>query len=279
MRPLAPLITTAAFAILFSGISQAGGPFGLFDGHGHGCDSAGCDAGCCDSDSCQAECDSCCDSGCSDRGCDGCSVSDLFGCLGSSDCNPCGPQNYVSLLGGWNKIGGYQGQQLAPPVLSGTFSDGWSIGGAMGRRVHRSFRLEMEFAFRSNTADQWAVGPAVQDWSGHLFTYTGMANVFYDFNQFTVVGIKPYVGTGIGLAIFDGEFQTLASTIEIDGAAFAYQFIVGASKSVSQNVDFFVEYRYFATSDLDVVNDGTGTVIDNYDPEVDNVFVGLRFWR
>ncbi len=266
------LFVTAVVAIALCGQSHAGRPFGLFASCESDCDWAACD---------ESPCDRVCSN--SDLESFGCDSRPDRSCCGparrSGDGNACCCGRYCSIFGGWNLLDDYNGEQAAPPTLRGTFSDGWAIGGAIGRRINRAIRAELELTFRSNTGDQWMVGGAAGNWSGHVFSYSGMANVYHDFDRFNVAGIRPYVGAGIGLAIVDGDLETAATSIDIDGAAFAYQFIVGGSKSLNRSVDLFAEYRYFGTSNLDVVNAGTGALIDRDNPAVDNILFGLRVMR
>ena len=166
-----------------------------------------------------------------------------------------------------------------PPPLRGTFSDGWAIAMAKGRRINESLRAEVEFGFRSNTADQWSVSGVTNDFSGHLYAYTGTVNLIKDLEVCQVAGITPYAGAGLGLAILYGDFSTPATEIIVDDAAFAYQFMIGGSRQINSSVELFAEYRYFATTTIDVKNGPTDTVIDQNDPEFQNVFFGLRFYR
>ena len=143
-------------------------------------------------------------------------------------------------------------------------------------------RAEGEFSFRSNTADEWSVNGATGDYSGHIFSYSSMFNLYRDFQRAEVAGFTPYVGAGIGLAILDGEFTTNMTDIEIDDEVLAYQFMLGATKSINRSVDLFTEYRFYSTSEVDVTNVGVSPSVllgSGYTPEIHNVFVGLRFNR
>jgi OOP family OmpA-OmpF porin len=95
------------------------------------------------------------------------------------------------------------------------------------------------------------------------------------------MGWTPYAGAGIGIAFLDGNFQTAVLDLEIDDQEFAYQFMAGGSKSLSSSVDLFLEYRYFATTEFDLVNNTPVPPIqfgeDAY--EANNLFVGFRFYR
>ncbi|TWU33279.1 outer membrane protein [Novipirellula artificiosorum] len=246
---------TALVAVSLSPAVQAAGPFGLFD-HG-GCDSA-CEVECgCEAIGCDSNCDVACDSVC---------------CGSQSSCG------YVSLFGGWNFLHDYTGESGNFDIIGG-FSDGWAIGGALGRRIGNGFRAELEFAFRSNTADTFVAprGRVAGEWSGHSFAYSGMGNVYYDVCDLQVAGITPYIGGGIGLAVVDADFESLGLPIEIQDAAFAYQAIVGATKQLNRSVDLFAEYRYVGTTDITAEPQGFEPV--DASTELENVFFGIRLNR
>ena len=175
----------------------------------------------------------------------------------------------------------YAGNEGGPPLTSGTFSDGWAIGAAAGRRINRAVRTELEFSFRSNTGDLWTVNGATAPWSGHIFGYSGMANLYHDFDCSWMNSARPYIGAGIGLMLVDGDFRTNMTKVEIEDEALAYQFMAGVSKNVQPGVDLFTEYRFFATTNVDVVNAGVipSVLLDREEVEQENVLFGIRFTR
>lgn len=262
--------------------ASAGGPFGLFSDR-HCCDST-CDA-CCGVAG--GDCDSVCDSGCDTCGCGDHQVASHA--LGNLFRRDCCTGTYCSLMGGWNSINDYNGDDsefpIPPPtpaIRRGTFNDGWTIGAAHGRRFNRAVRGELEFAFRSNTASEWFVnGAPAGAWSGHFYSYSIMANLYHDFANCSVMGWTPYAGAGVGIAFLDGNFQTAALDLEIDDQEFAYQFMAGGSRSLTSSVDLFLEYRYFATTDFDLVNNTPVPPVefgeDAY--EANNLFFGFRLYR
>ena len=221
-------------SITFSSSLFAGGPFGLFEG----CNKA-CDLGC--ASSCASGCDSGYDSG---------------GCLGGGGCG-----SYVSLFGGFNQL-----DDLSEAPLRIEFNDGLALGGSIGRQLSHGFRGELEASIRTNTGDIATDGMATIDASGHFITYAGMANLYYDIRQLSTLGVTPYVGAGLGLAIVDGELNVGAVNSKLNTEDFAYQFIVGGSKQIRSGVAAFSEYRNF-------------NVESNPDLEMDTFIFGLRFDR
>lgn len=123
---------------------------------------------------------------------------------------------------------------ITPPQLRGSFSDGFGV--ATGREFTTDFPAELEYSFRSNASDRWWVNGAGTDWTDTLNTSAFMTNVYYDFQKRDFHNIVPYVGTGIGVVIADGDFSTPAIDLSIKDEAFAYQFIAGASKQMSRSM-------------------------------------------
>lgn len=178
-----------------------------------------------------------------------------MGCLSGG----CG--SYISLFGGWNELDSISGDGVRID-----FNDGIALGGAIGRQLGNNFRGELESSVRTNTFDSATVGAATADVSGHLYTYAGMANLYYDLNQFQMLGITPYAGAGLGVAFVDGDAEIAGSSTKLDDEDFAYQFIVGGSMQLRRGVAGFSEYRNFNV---------------DLDPELnmDTFTFGLRFDR
>lgn len=184
---------------------------------------------------------------------------------------------------GWSQLDPYRGESpIVPnPPLEGHFHDGYQLGGAIGRHLGNGVRGELESAFRSNSASDWNVNGVPQNWDGDLHSYFFMANIIRDLHDCQFAGLTPYVGGGIGLAIFDGDFDTGALTLEIEDEAFAYQGILGLTRRLSQMADGFVEYRYVGTTDVTLNRTVPGPVLafGDYGAEFHNVLVGLRIYR
>lgn len=241
--------------------------------------------GCCDPWACESNCDFGCANSCN---CDACEQRCDLPCLLCASLNrdecccprPCG---YWSLFGGWSDIDAYRGESpvFPNPRQIGSFSDGWAIGFARGRRFKQVLRGELEFAFRSNSAAVWDLGGAVEDWDGDLHTYFGMANLYLDCTPCTWRGITPYLGAGIGFAVFDGKFDTATVRLEMDDAAFAYQGIFGLTKRYSRQLDGFVEYRFVGTTDVSLsrTSPGPQQEFGDYHGEFNNLLFGLRIWH
>ena len=183
------------------------------------------------------------------------------------------------MFGGWNRLEDYSGDGPTPPAqLDGSFNDGWLIGAATGRQLSPWLRAELEFAFRSNTADTWSVATVPGPWSGHLFTYSGMANLYHDLHHFQPLGCKPYLGVGIGYSVIDGEFQTSAINVDVNDQSFSWQAMAGLSRPISNCVDLFTEYRFFE-ADFELKNSSLDPEVSlgDHDGRNHGIVVGIKF--
>ena len=187
--------------------------------------------------------------------------------------------NYISMFSGAVFLDDYNGGVVVPPAptLNGTFSTGYVLGGAIGRRLAHGCRAEIEFAYRNNTGDEWNVnGVAVGALDGRINSYANMVNLIHDCDSLRIGPLTPYFGGGVGYAVIDGDFTTAVTTIDIDDTEFAYQGIAGVSGKFLPNVDFFSEYRFFATTNAQITS-ANGLINESVSYVTHNVFLGLRY--
>jgi opacity protein-like surface antigen len=98
------------------------------------------------------------------------------------------------------------------------------------------------------------VGEVVADGRGEITNLALFANAYYDFDL--GVGVRPYVGAGIGVAKVDVEYSPSGvGIIDGDETKFAYQAKAGASWAVTPGWEVYGEYAYRATEDIDLQND------------------------
>lgn len=186
-----------------------------------------------------------------------------------------------TLMGGWNEVGGgSSGLALSAPEES-LFSQitdsetGYAISGAMGRRHSRKLRSEIEFAIRENDADtSIALGFLPVNIDATASAYSLMKNVIFEFDNAT--RITPYGGVGIGISYIDVDVMATSiigtDSVEDDTTAFTWQAIGGVAARINKATDFVIEYRYFATSELEF--DTLGAT-DSY--QANNLFMGVKF--
>jgi outer membrane protein OmpA-like peptidoglycan-associated protein len=143
-----------------------------------------------------------------------------------------------------------------------------------GYRFDNGLRLELEGSYRDND---------VSDSNAPLFGETGsfhsaalMANGYFDIGlgQWT-----PYVGIGAGVARVWGDFSHSGGGVWDDrDTVFAYQAMLGVGYHAIPELELFLDYRYFATSDAHFDVAGGDVQIDNKNH---TIMAGLRwtFWK
>jgi opacity protein-like surface antigen len=129
--------------------------------------------------------------------------------------------------------------------------DGYLFTGAVGYRFCNDFRVEGEFGYRSNDLRHVKFDLAGQHFTvklkGHVHTYSGLANLYYDIP--VCFYVRPYVGAGIGYACATHRVKVKhfshAATNRSHCDGFAWQVIAGFAYPVCDNVDVSLEYRFF----------------------------------
>ena len=180
---------------------------------------------------------------------------------------------YIKGSAGWNitRDQDYNNAGSAETELD----DGYALSGAVGYKYHNGLRAELEIAYRNNDVDSHkSNGATLAGPGGEVDSVAFMANGYYDIENDTA--ITPYVGAGIGFAVVDVDGYNNAGTsiVSDDDTVFAYQGIAGVDFEVQDNVALFTEYKYFATSDVDVQAAGGSTDM-NYDNH--SIMAGVKF--
>lgn len=138
-----------------------------------------------------------------------------------------------------------------------TFEPGYLLAPAIGYRFCNGIRLEAEFAYRRNENKKAKYLGFSHRIGGHLETFSGLANVYYDLPVCWYV--KPYVGVGIGYAYSDirAKVRFIDENSEVNSASlkgrrdgFAWQAIAGVTYPLCDNIDVAVEYRFFQNVSL-----------------------------
>jgi outer membrane protein OmpA-like peptidoglycan-associated protein/outer membrane protein W len=177
---------------------------------------------------------------------------------------------YLSLGGGVNWT---QDSDLDGLGRTADFDTGWLGTLAAGYRYGNNLRTEIELGYRANDLDSVS---GIGSSTGDVTAWSGMLNVLYDFP--TGTAWRPYLGAGLGAARVnaDGNPITAGSdSVDDSDVAFAYQAIAGIGYNFTPNAELFLDYRYFATEDLDL-RTRAGT---NFEGEYANhaVMIGLRW--
>jgi opacity protein-like surface antigen len=190
------------------------------------------------------------------------------------------PMFYLSVFGGGTSLRDLNSEY----DLTVLADEGGGVGVALGQIHGCNLRSELEFAFRSNGIA--GLDPAISylgnsELDGHLNSYAGMANFYWEFMRCPTRCIKPYVGGGIGFVSMDAQLKTATGLSvlpdrSINDSSLAYQMMAGLNYKASCCLDIFVEYRYFKADSFQVdsiPNWGGGA----FDYETSNVFAGARF--
>ena len=137
------------------------------------------------------------------------------------------------------------------------FKDSAFIGGALGYRFSKNWRLEANASFRKADIDTIDNVPT----SGDASVRSYMANMYFDLD---IDGpIKPYIGFGTGIGSYD---ISTPSVNEDDDSGGAWNLMIGASWRMTDNSDLNICYRRLEVSSL-----------FEDDIELQDVFVGLRY--
>jgi opacity protein-like surface antigen len=177
----------------------------------------------------------------------------------------------ASVFGGWNRIVGFGSDADGGDV----FDDDFAVGIAYGRRHSTRLRSEFEFTYRSNESSA-DVLPAVipEPLTGEVRVLSIMKNFIIDI-EVPSEFLKPYVGIGIGYAHVDADFSRNSGVELENSGSFAWQPIGGVSLQLTERANFYVEYRYFSTTDLEVTQ--LGVLQDNSTYNAHDLFMGMRF--
>jgi len=142
-------------------------------------------------------------------------------------------------------------------TVSGGIESELDAGGGVSAAIGYDYgqvRAETEIAYRTNDVDSHnlaGTGPLASP-NGDVQSLAFMVNGYYDFDL--NAPLTPYVGSGVGIANVDFQDYGAGTTAAMSGdeTVFAYQAIVGLEYEFVDHLSALAEYRYFATSDVDV---------------------------
>ena len=179
-----------------------------------------------------------------------------------------------------------------------TYERGTAFTGALGYRFAGGLRVEAEVSYRKHDFDEIAVREpgslaallppdlrrdpdaleslkGTHPADGDLSSVTLMVNLFHDFD--VGLGLKPYVGGGIGLSRVSMRASSGGRrTTDDDDTVFAYQLGAGLGYEIGGLGDRLVvvslDYRHIATADPTFKGSVTGTP---FDTEVSGNYLGI----
>lgn len=157
---------------------------------------------------------------------------------------------------------------------SPALEDQWSEHLGLGYAFSNGLRLEGELGHRWNEIET----TPFMDAGGDIHAWSGMLNLFYDFNKGGV--IEPYIGLGVGGAQIVANGRDSAPTVasfDDEDTVVAYQAMVGAAINLTDRLDLDIGYRYFTAPDVSFVSNQTAPVEREADYEHQAMTLGLRF--
>lgn len=161
-----------------------------------------------------------------------------------ADCYDYNQGWYVNGLGGANFVNHYGLDHVKVERKTG-----YLVGGALGYKFLTTTpigcRLEGEIAYRQNEFDRAKIHGQKVDLSGHTKLMTYMVNGYIDLSlNFTP--ITPYIGAGFGYGDIWGKVKGNDEKTKTSSHGFVYQWMVGASYPICDQVDLGIEYRYLS---------------------------------
>ena len=214
---------------------------------------------------------------CLDAGnCNGCS-SDCGSSCGSCCDTKC-PVFYIGFQGAWNDafdIANGRGSELE-------LDDGSAFFFSLGRMNGRNLRTEIELSFRSNDISSLLTPDAELPATGQLQTFSGMANLYWEFVNFPTGRLKPYIGGGAGFMSVSSDLQLTSAPSPFDDSttstsSFAYQWMAGVNYKVSNHLDLYGEYRFVDAESFGISSD-RDDLSGNFGYSANSVGGGLR-WK
>lgn len=179
----------------------------------------------------------------------------------------------ASIFGGWNRIVGFG----LDSTDDSAFDDDFAVGFAYGRRHNNRLRSEFEFTYRSNESpgSELLATAIPEPLLGEVEVFSIMKNFIIDIESPSHI-VRPYVGIGIGYAHIDGDFNRNSGFQIENSSAFAWQPIGGVSIKLTKVMNYYVEYRYFSTTDLEISQFGEPQD-EQSTYNAHDLFMGLRF--
>lgn len=138
-----------------------------------------------------------------------------------------------------------------------SWDNGYWVSGFVGYGLDSfPFRLEGEFFYQGDDADESTAFGVVGEARGERSSYGGLVNFYYDFENSTKY--TPFIGAGLGAAKVDVSDVTdnFKSTGDV---VFAWQIGAGLAMKLTDSVSVDLKYRYYGTNDI------SDTVSDSFD--------------
>ena len=145
-------------------------------------------------------------------------------------------------------------------TVGDSFRTGNAIGFSVGKRFSPTFRMDLELSWRNAERGGYIELPARSDgliplhrYESELRNFSGMLNIYHDFNRPPGSFLTPYIGGGLGATKQDflvdyGESSGIPNFEDSDTGA-AIQGMIGVSANVTAHNQLFVEQRSFSITE------------------------------
>ncbi|MFP4040886.1 MAG: outer membrane protein, partial [Desulfosudaceae bacterium] len=157
-------------------------------------------------------------------------------------------QSFISINGGYSLLSdsdvefdAFSGDEYEIEHEGGMMAYSVSIGGLLSK----NWRAETEFLYQRNNFDKVSLSGASTDSRGDTTMKAAMGNVYYDFNNSTI--ITPFLTGGIGVAQVASDYDYPVK-VENDDVVFASQVGAGVACQILDWLFLDLKYRFFVTS-------------------------------
>ncbi len=157
------------------------------------------------------------------------------------------------------------------------FDPGWAVEVATGYHINEFIRGELALAWRQTEVDDLEfLGSDRELDEDYIGLFTAMVNGYFELPL--ILGVRPFIGGGVGFAYFDVELETIAPIIAVDSGdfTFAWQGIAGLAFHFTPQIALTGTYTYLATSNTEDDNDLDGLRIKDY--RAHTLMAGLRYY-
>lgn len=165
-------------------------------------------------------------------------------------------------------------------AVSGNFDNGFTFGGAVGRKINQNWAVEIDWPYQANDASDLTFPNGSAGTSAQIASTGIYLNAVYSAPQFGGERWTPYVGAGIGYidevsfdVTVDGTERSFASDSDVSWQAFA-----GARYQLDKDWSVSAELRYLPISDVDMKEEaGLATRLNGISHDSTSFQLGLRY--
>ncbi len=203
----------------------------------------------------------------------------------SADFNDRIGTQYVNLAAGASMVSDTDfeaGTALVPLTVDNEYDTGYVLSAETGYNFGQFYfidnvKLGLEVAYSQNDIDTHSAGGAnLTGPTGELDAFTFMANMSHEYD--TGTKFVPYYGLGVGIAAIDANdygVNAVPNALDDGDESFAYQVNAGVNYMVNPALDMGVNYRYAATSGIELT--GAGGTSSDFDYESNNLTFNLNY--